>query len=190
MVTLCYLGFLGLSFLGAICDFLVYRIPNFVVGLILIGSFINLGLAHSHADFYLSGLIFIITLLSGYLLYAFKLMGAGDAKFLSASILWIEPNFVVSYLALVTIGGGVLALLFIFMPHQIDYMRLKMILFLQKKYKISETNQDVKGVKGYLHLPFLNVRTSTWMKTLIPYGVAIFIGNLISTCAHITAWGL
>ncbi|MGI4851959.1 MAG: A24 family peptidase [Janthinobacterium lividum] len=186
MVALCYLGFLGLSFLGAVCDILFYRIPNFAIGLIFLGSFVKLGLQYSTLDLHLTGMIFITTLLAGYLLYVLKLMGAGDAKFLSASILWIEPSHVPSYLVLVALSGGVLALIFIVGHDQIDYARLKIIDFLKKKYSTPETTQ---GFKGYPHLPFENVRRTTWLKTLVPYGVAIFAGNLMSTY-HIYKTGL
>ena len=186
MVTLCYLGFLGLSFLGAISDILFYRIPNFIVALIFTGSLIIIALQHATIDFHLVGLIFIITILTGYLLYAFKLMGAGDAKFLSASILWIVPEHVPSYLALVAFSGGIIALIFVVAHHQIDYVRLKVIPFLKHKFPTPETSQ---GFKGYTHLPFVHVRNGTWSKTLVPYGLAIFVGNLISTYFYLTQWG-
>ena len=186
MVSLCYLGFVVLSLLGALCDFLFYRIPNFVVLGILVGGILKLFLQHSTTDFHLIGLIFIVILLTGYLLYAFNFMGAGDAKFLSASILWIAPQDLYSYFALVALAGGGLALICLFGHKPIDFIRMKVFFALKEKLSISETS---RGIKNYFHLPFVDMRETTWTKTLIPYGIAIFVGNLVFACLYLDRWG-
>ena len=176
VISICYLAFLALSFFAALTDFLFYRIPNIFILAILCGVGVKLFLEYSSIDFYLTGLIFMTTLLAGYLLYAFKAMGAGDAKLLSASILWMVPQNVIDYLIIVAISGGLLAICYIFWYSKIDLMRARIIEYFQK----SSSRGKCRMIDEYLGMPFIPANThNTWSKTLIPYGVSIFTWNLI-----------
>ncbi len=180
MILACYLGFLVLSFFAAVSDFLFYRIPNFFVLAILLCVGLKLFIEYRAMDAYLTGLIFITTLAGGYLLYILKIMGPGDAKFLSVSILWMAPHDLIRYLVWVSIAGGLLALFYIFWHNTIDSLRLKIIQTLKEtplyKYKNSKKYLDDSFTSARLH--------DKWSQTLIPYGVSIFIGSLILTVEY------
>lgn len=187
MVSFCYLGFLTLSFFAALSDFMFYRIPNALIITILGGVGLKLFLEYPHTDYYFTALIFLITLLSGYLLYAFKVMGAGDAKFLSASILWLTPQDVPSYLVIVSIAGGILSICYIFWHRRIDSLRLNLI----KNLKESSLFNQPWMFGTSLQIPFTPAGSDTaWSKTLIPYGVSIFTGSLILVSLYFTQRGL
>ena len=186
VISFFYFGFFVLSLIAALTDFLFYKIPNILIIMILCGTGIKIFLEHSSVDFYLTGLIFMTTLLSGYLLYAFKIMGAGDAKFLSASVLWIAPQEVIDYLILVAVSGGILAACYIFWSSKIDLWRSKLIECFQKTPSFSKC-----GIIGkYLHTTFVPANAhNMWSKILIPYGISIFTGNLIFIYFYFTQRG-
>ena len=176
MISFCYLGFLAASFIAALSDLLFYRIPNALIATILAGVGFKLFLEHPNTDYYLTALIFLITLLSGYLLYAFRIMGAGDAKFLSASILWLMPQDVPSYLVIISISGGILSIFYIFWHSYIDSLRINLI---ERMKGSCIFNQDWM-FKTSLQSSFTYANTdSVWSKTLVPYGVSIFTGSVI-----------
>lgn len=187
MVSFCYLSFLTLSFFAALSDFVFYRIPNTLIIMILGSVGLKFFLEYPHTDYYLTGLIFLIILLSGYLLYVFKLMGAGDAKFLSASILWLTPQEVPSYLVSVAVSGGILGIFYIFWRHYIDLLRFGLI----EKLKESSFFNQPWMLGASLQIPFTSASSdAAWSKTLIPYGISIFIGNLILVYLYFTQRGL
>ena len=175
-MLLCSLGFLLLSFLAAVTDFLFYRICNvFVLGILAI-SCLKLGLSYPHADLFFSGLVFITTLFSSYLLYSFKVLGAGDAKFLSASILFITPaSYVPMYLVVMSLCGGILSILYLFFHDYLDRIRLKIIGFLKDSH-ISLTFLGISKETFEASFTFSD-EGKKWSKILVPYGIAIFMAN-------------
>jgi prepilin peptidase CpaA len=93
-------------------DLFTMRIPN-VISLALVGGFVALALltrmpletfgVHLACAFAVLALTFT--------LFAFRLLGGGDAKLMAAGALWMGSGYVLPFIALVTIWGGALCLL-------------------------------------------------------------------------------
>lgn len=155
-LNLLSLATLGLAAILAIVagasDARSFRIPNWVsVGLLALFPFYviaqttpvpwltNLGIAFGVLAF-------------GFFLYAKKLAGAGDAKFLAAVSLWAGPQYILLFLFITAIAGGLLSLAVLGLAHW-------------KAYR-GKTKGDEQAA---LH-PFTKIH--------IPYGIAIAIGGL------------
>lgn len=111
VASICILSFAGLVFVGALSDIRSYLIPNRVC----------LAVAFLYPVFVMASpepvawLPALMTggavLLSGFLLFALNLFGAGDAKFLAAIALWAGSDHVLSLLLITALSGGIFALL-------------------------------------------------------------------------------
>ncbi|MBL0942084.1 MAG: prepilin peptidase [Alphaproteobacteria bacterium] len=179
-----YLVFLGLSFCVALSDLLFFRIPNSLV-LALLGLFIlkSLVFPDGHNPF-LPFLACALTLIIGYLLYAFKIMGAGDVKFLSVASLWaVQTNFI-SFMLVVVIAGGILALVYLNFNSWMALLQTGIISLLSKLWG-KDNFIRIFGEKS------LNMKVEVFKdnkrqrSTLMPYGVAIFCGCCFITAAQI-----
>ena len=155
--------FLLVGFLGALYDFLFYKIPNSIVIFLALGGILKALLGYSIVSFEVVLITFILT----YFLYNFKVMGAGDVKFLSSSILWIPPQDVVIYFSLISFSGIFLSLVYVLFHKEVDILRMKYILLLKR-------HGLFKKLKTYNFIPSKD--GSRKLQILIPYGVAIFMG--------------
>jgi len=113
-VTITFLLFLILPLImiaAGISDLISYRIPN-ILSAILCLAFIPFafaaGLPLDQIGIHVG--LAIVVLLVGFFLYSAGLLGAGDAKLLAASSLWISGWDLPVYLAIISIAGGILAL--------------------------------------------------------------------------------
>lgn len=145
---------------AAIHDFLFYRIPNWVV-LLIIGSFFlkSLVLIGMGADFGIliqPTLTFGVALIVGFMLFAFGVLGAGDAKLLAACSLWMAEINSLQFITLVSISGGILALSYIFFKNPLAFIRQLLLSKIVNNY-------------GGITLP-------TNKENMVPYAVAIFAG--------------
>jgi prepilin peptidase CpaA len=94
-------------------DFLDYLIPNRLV-LALVALYPVYILASGTSVDWLGGLLVgLATLAAGLLLFAFRLIGGGDAKLLAATALWAGPSLLLPFLLLTAFSGGVLAMMVI-----------------------------------------------------------------------------
>lgn len=139
---------------GAMSDFLTYKIPNWI-SLALIGVFAGAvllsGMAFSLAGFHVLTGALALTL--GFALFAFNLIGGGDAKFFAAGALWMGPAGFLDYMFAFALAGGVLA---------------AAVLALRRLPQPAFTAR----------IGFLN---ALWTpKGGIPYGVALGLGALIA----------
>lgn len=90
-------------------DLFTMRIPN-KISLAMIAAFAA-AVAYAHLPMeqvlWHAG-IGAAALAVGFGLFAFNLFGGGDAKLLAAGALWVGADFVIPYVAYITIFGGVL----------------------------------------------------------------------------------
>lgn len=113
-MTIAYLLFLILPLVmiaAGISDLISYRIPN-ILSLILVIMFFPFAIV-AGIPLYEIGIhvgLACIVLTVGFLLFNAGLLGAGDAKLLAASSLWIAGWDLFTYLIIISIAGGVLAL--------------------------------------------------------------------------------
>lgn len=168
-------AFIIACFAAAACDFLVFKIPNVILMFIILLFILKVLLFQSVKDFLWPVAAFGGVLFVGFILYLFKWIGAGDAKFIAVVSLWASQKNLVVFLMMMSIAGGVLALLYlkfhpqIFGVQQKILSHLRLVPYFAKLSLSTESNeqkakQDEKNTK----------------KRIIPYGVAVFVGALIS----------
>lgn len=91
-------------------DLFTMKIPN-KISLALIATFVlaafYIGLAPDKIAQHLG--VGAAVLAVGFALFAFGLLGGGDAKLMAAGALWMGPEHVVLYIAYLTIFGGLLS---------------------------------------------------------------------------------
>lgn len=90
-------------------DLFTMRIPN-KISLAMIAAF---ACAAAYAQLPMEQVLWHVgigaaALTIGFALFAFNLFGGGDAKLLAAGALWIGADFVIPYVAYITIFGGLL----------------------------------------------------------------------------------
>ena len=164
-------SFLLACFLAAFWDFLFYKIPNEIILFMIVLFVLKVLLLESISQAFVPGCIFLGTLILGYVLYFFKIIGAGDAKLIAASSLWVAPEHYSSFLLLMSVAGGILGLLYYVMDTQISYGRILCINILEKisfidksSFQEVKENSSVEGEKK---------------KIYVPYGVAVFAGSVM-----------
>ncbi|GCA48094.1 type IV leader peptidase family protein [Sinorhizobium sp. KGO-5] len=106
--------------LAAFSDLLTMRIPNHVsavlfVSFLLIGPLMGFNLAQIGLHIAAAAAVFAVC----FCLFAANVMGGGDAKLLTASAIWFGFNAsLVAFLLYVSVFGGLLTLLVLFLRSQ------------------------------------------------------------------------
>lgn len=160
----------------AVYDFCFFRIPNMML-LILLASILlylpllpGLDLLQDHL------IVFGLMLILGFGLYLLKVIGAGDAKYLAVSALWIGPDFIAPFAMTVTISGGILAIIYLFARKSISRyasQSAELIIKLEHKFKPLNLVWSLgNGTRGYSPKEHSNK---------MPYGIAIAIGAIATT---------
>jgi Flp pilus assembly protein protease CpaA len=149
-----------ICFYAAINDFLFYKIPNWLVLLIigvyllkscfiiLMGASINILIEPSIG--------FAAVLALGFVLFSLRVLGAGDAKLMAACSLWMSEINTLQFIVLVTLSGGLLALIYLFYKNPLAFIRELMLSKIVVKFGLTA------GIKED--------------KNMVPYAVAIFAG--------------
>jgi prepilin peptidase CpaA len=106
-------------------------------------------------DLWQNGLVFLVTLLVGMLLFSRGWLGGGDVKLLAAIALWFDMSGGLALIVYVAMGGGLLALLFLIARRLIPAPR-----------------------DGRVRPPALRPRGP------IPYGIAIATGTILCLAWH------
>jgi len=96
---------------AAISDIRTRRIPNWI-SVVLIAGFLLVGILEG---FTLSSVathmgIGLCVLICGFILFAFNIIGGGDAKLLAAGAVWMGPEAVLIFLFLTALAGGLFSL--------------------------------------------------------------------------------
>jgi prepilin peptidase CpaA len=137
--------------IAAIYDAATLTIPNWI-SLVLVALFPLVALG-SGSDFTAIGIHLIIgfaALLGGMILFAFNLIGGGDAKFFAAVSLFVGLSDLASYVVVVIFVGGLLALMIL----------------------------GAKKITGFgISMDWFLKRTRDG--AVIPYGIAISAGALV-----------
>jgi len=146
---------------AAINDFLFYRIPNWLV-LVIIGGYLLKSLLFILMGSPVSILIgpsigFALVLIFGFILFSIRVLGAGDAKLMAACSLWMSEINTFQFIVLVTISGGVLAFIYLFYKNPLAFIRELMLSKIVVKFGLT-TGKIVN------------------QKNMVPYAVAIFAG--------------
>lgn len=151
---------LGMCGLAAWTDYKGYRIPNLVSVVIVVSFVVAFGVTYltgQNEIIFMSWkshlASFVIVLLATMVMFAFKIMGAGDSKMAAALSLWLGWGGLVPFLFYMAMMGGVLAAVSIVL----------------KKYKPLKNPPTGTWLE--------NAQAGT---NKLPYGIAIAVGALIA----------
>ena len=173
-----YGAFIVSCFAAAMHDFLFYRIPNAIV-VFLIGLFLaKVVFFQSFSDMYIPLLVLILSVAAGFALYAFRIIGAGDAKFLAATSMWASEVNLLSFLFVTSVAGGILGLIYVMQGDRLEAARIKMKTSLSNSMGEATFNK-VFGLDWLPKMSNENTTQAVDTKKVIPYGVAIFMGCII-----------
>lgn len=174
-MELFYIAFGVIGLLIAMSDFLTYRIPNTLVAVFLI-LFIAHALIFQNAHaLVIPGIFFVGILVFGFILFRFRLIGAGDAKLLAVTISWtIYMRDALTFILMVSVIGAILGIFYLKYGFFFENLRKKYVVFLQQVLK--KINLD-----GIIREPeaIVSQSNSNKKRQMMPYGVAIGLGCLI-----------
>ncbi|HEX5500413.1 MAG TPA: prepilin peptidase [Thermomicrobiales bacterium] len=92
------------------CDARSYLIPN-RLGVLIVFTFIAYGLTGTDdVDFTGSAAVALAVLVVGAAMFAAELIGGGDVKLMTAIALWAGPGYVLPFLLIMAMAGGILSL--------------------------------------------------------------------------------
>jgi prepilin peptidase CpaA len=143
-------------------DFLDYLIPNrLVLALVALYPIYVLAAGGGAVDWLGGILVGGAVLIAGLVLFAFRLIGGGDAKLLAATSLWAGPALILPFLLLTAVAGGILALMMI--------AAARLTIFFPQLLRIVPQQTAVLGQQN------------------LAYGVAIAAGGLFVLARHMVA---
>lgn len=158
-----------------IYDFSFYRIPNSLLGGLLI-------LYGIYAAFYLnvetilsSAGVGLVMLILGFGLFAFKFIGAGDAKYLAVASLWVGAAKIVNFILIFSLIGGVLSVIYLLLT---DFVA---------RFSDWVWSQIQKAEARCSYLEYVWVGSgkgpekkerANISSRVIPYGIAIALGSI------------
>jgi len=166
-VTAFYIFIMLLGLIVALYDMMFYKIPNILVLALTLLAIPHLVFFAKHDSLYLTLGISISFLMIGFICTRFGWMGAGDAKLLSVSALWVAPTHIPAMILVMAIFGAFLALVYMTLGAQIDHLRKNLICFTHPLMS------KIPVLKDYYQNEFIPSHSSHKLKTPIPYGVAI-----------------
>lgn len=104
--------FPALVILGGVYDLTTMTIPNWI-SVVLVAAFFPVAfmLGLSWQDMAVALGMGFAALVIGIALFAFKVLGGGDAKIMAASALWLGLSGILPFLAVTALAGGALAVL-------------------------------------------------------------------------------
>jgi Flp pilus assembly protein protease CpaA len=164
-----------------IYDFSFYRIPNLLLGVLLV----LYGLC---APFYMNFesiisalIVFAVVLVTGLILYSLKTIGGGDAKYLAVASLWAGFPGVVQLIFVVAIAGGIIAVIYLLLR---DYVARLSDWMWGQIQKIETRSPAFKALwMGSGTGPELGKRDNIDSR-MVPYGIAIALGSIILMLLH------
>ncbi len=159
-----------------IYDFSFYRIPNLLLGALLVLYGLSAPFYMGFEDILNALIVFSVMLIIGLALFAAKFIGGGDAKYLAVASLWAGFPGVVQLLFFTTLIGGLLAIVYLVLRDHIA----RLSDWIWEKIQSAE--------KSFPVLEYLWVGSGTGPEVgkreninsrMIPYGIAIAAGAII-----------
>ncbi|HLF59064.1 MAG TPA: prepilin peptidase [Alphaproteobacteria bacterium] len=144
--------FAGLLAWAAVSDFRTYLIPNSVSISVAVLYPAHVLASPLPVDWPGALIVAVLMLAAGFVLFALRYAGGGDAKLLAAASLWAGPDQILAFLLLTTLAGGMLALV------TGNYLR-----FMRPWPDGALAPDEAAAVK---------------LQTSVPYGIAVALGGL------------
>lgn len=176
MIFIIFSLFILIHCLIGVYDFSFYRIPNILLGMLLV---LYAFYAPIYLDFktILSSLaIFAIVFALSFGLYAMKVIGAGDAKYIATASLWFGAHGILQLLFIVSLIGGVLAIIYLVFKDHIGRLSDWIWIKIQKAEAFYPKLQSMWIGSGAG--PEMGKRENIGSR-MIPYGIAIAAGSII-----------
>ncbi len=121
-------GFIGILVASAWTDIQSYTIPNTFSAAILFLYPVHVMAAPAPVDWAGGLAIGAVSLVVGFVCFALRLFGGGDAKLLAVTGLWAGPKLILDFLMLTALAGGVLAIILYFRWRVAQAPSLRMVL--------------------------------------------------------------
>lgn len=179
------LDFIGYSLLSgvllyvALLDFLYYRIPNKAFSVLFYGFVVyglGVGLLTGQWGLINHFWVFAITFCLTFFLFAIGFMGGGDAKFISAVMLWVGPEKWQLFLIAMSVIGCLIAAIFFVSFQSIARTAGKIRWYLNESPVFNRWHSYLLPQLDHSALFYENARE----KKLIPYGIAVSVGGLLT----------
>ncbi len=174
--------FILLNIACGIYDFSFYRIPNVLIIalLVLYAFFATLYLVPQ--VILVSLVVAVVVLVVCLALYAWKILGAGDVKYIAAISLWAGAPNIVHFLLYMAVLGGVVAVMYLIFPNLLRLFSDKVWQFFQKLESSCPIFKKMwlgseKGAEG-------GIRQKIDTKK-IPYGLAVASAAIIAISLHL-----
>ena len=113
------IAFTGILFVACITDVSAFRIPN-VVPLAVMTLFLIKSVATGIMIWPDHFVAFVLMLALGFAAFSFGAIGGGDAKLMTAVVLWLGLRDMPGFLVITAIGGGALALILLALRYVFD----------------------------------------------------------------------
>lgn len=165
-----------IHFLIGVYDFSFYRIPNVFLAFLMVLYAFYAPLYLNLSTILSSLAVFVVVFGLSFGLYGLKIVGAGDAKYIATTSLWFGAHGIISLLFLISIAGGVLAIVYLVFRDHIGRLSDWAWMKIQKAEVLCPKLQNVwigSGAgpeKG---------RRENISSRMIPYGVAIATGSIV-----------
>lgn len=177
-MDLFYATFVFFCLIAAIYDFLIYKIPNIVVGGIIILFLAKYIIFQGIVGLYYPVGVFFATIIVGLLLFRLGLLGGGDAKFFSACAMWAAEVGFFNFFILTALLGGGIALIYIVGGNALNIVRIKILLGVRKIIGLKKAVDIFGPIEA-----FKEGKKTTFILAsgkVIPYGIAIALASYFS----------
>lgn len=175
MLILIQTIFITINLIIGLYDFSFYRIPNVLLGALLVSYVLFAPMFLPLHTIVGSAIVCLVVLAVTFALFAAKIIGGGDAKYLTVISLWMGTGGVLPFIFIVTIIGGVMAILYLVLQTYVQ--RLSDFLWIQ----MQKAENQFTGLQ-YVWIgsgvgPELGKRENIGAR-MLPYGVAIAIAAI------------
>lgn len=147
---------------AAFSDVRTYTIPNWITVAALALYPAHVLASPAKVDWVGGITVAAIVLAAGFVLFALRWMGAGDAKLLTAAAIWAGPELIAQFLVVVAPVGGVLSII---------------VLIRRAKFMQVETAEGGSA----------DQQSASLMRARVPYGVAVAAGAIFIAFRLFTA---
>jgi len=150
---------LGIGVMAGLSDFKTLKIPNIYSVYVIAAFFVAYmamyfgGADHVFDKLHMHLLSMAVTFLVTFILFALKLIGAGDSKFATACAIWVSLKYMPIYLFFMTLFGSVLGFVALYLKNK-------------KPFKSPAQGSWIEQVQSGA--------------SKVPYGIAIAVGLFVS----------